>query len=152
MGTNRRSGSQWREWQLLRCSRRRLYSLRCRLWRKRSGFAGLRGQWPRRLHPGDHVQVRRLWRRFRSTPSRLYLSDYDVLPFELVAPDPTSSVAVVRDTDVAAIRLRSWLRTVGDHLVASPAGVLLLDDGKGLHHSSPLDHSSHTSSDTTAHS
>merc|ERR1719394_1718367 len=66
-----------------------------------------------------------------------YLPDYDVLPFELVAPDPTSSVAVVRDTDVAAIRLRSWLRTVGDHLVSSPAGVLLLDDGKGLPHSSP---------------
>merc|ERR1712060_665904 len=28
-------------------------------WGWRSGFAGLRGPWPGRLHPGDHIQVRR---------------------------------------------------------------------------------------------
>merc|ERR1719350_1704646 len=118
-------------------------------------FAGLRGRWPGRLHPGDYVQVCRLWWRFRSTPSRFYLPDYDVLSFELVAPDPTASVAVVRDSDFATIRLRIWLRTVGDHLVSSPTGVLLLDDGEGLHHSSPRDHShrsTHTISNTPAHS
>merc|ERR1719220_2225229 len=113
------------------------HSLRRRLWRKWSRFAGLRGQWPGRLHPGDYVQVRRLWRRFRSTPSRFHLPDHDLLSSELVAPDPTSSVALVRDSDFATIRLRIWLRTVGDHLVSSTTGVLLLDDGEGLHHSSP---------------
>merc|ERR1712014_68162 len=123
--------------------------------RKRSGFAGLRGQWPGRLYPGDYVQVRRLLRRFRTTPSRFHLPDHDVLSFELVAPDPISSVAFVGISDVATIRLRIWLRTVGDHLVSSPTGVLLLDDGKGLHHSSPRDHShcpTHTISNTPAHS
>jgi len=78
------------------------------------------------------------------------LPDYNVLSFELVAPDPTSSVAVVRDSDFAAIRLRTWLRTVGDHLVSSPAGVLLLDDGKGLHDHHNFCESRH--SNTTAHS
>merc|ERR1712060_1025970 len=107
------------------------------------GFAGLRGQWPGRLHPGDYVQVRRLWWRFRSPPQRFHLSDYDVLSFELVAPDPTPSVAVFRDTDFATIRLRSGFRTVGDYLVSSPTAVLLPNDGKGLHHSSPLHHFQH---------
>merc|ERR1712176_195760 len=131
---------------------RRLHSLRRRrLWRKWSRFAGLRGQRPGRLHPGDYVQVCRLWRRFRSTPSRFHLPDHDLLSFELVAPDPSSSVAVVRDSDFSTIRLRIWLRTVGDHLVSSPTGVLLLDDGEGLqHHSSPC--SSHQSTHAPAHS
>merc|ERR1719492_472057 len=154
--STRRNGSRWQWWQLLRCPRRRLHSLRRRLRRKRSGFAGLRGQWPGRLYPGDYVQVRRLWRRFRPTPSRFHLPDHDVLSFELVAPDPTSSVAFVGVSDVATIRLRIWLRTVGDHLVSSPTGVLLLDDGKGLqHHSSPCaptHQSTHTISNTPAHS
>jgi len=60
-----------------------------------------------------------------------------MLSFELVAADPTSSVAVVRASDVATIRLRVGFRTVGDYLDSSSTGVLLLNDGKGLHHSSP---------------
>merc|ERR1712039_366590 len=81
----------------------------------------------------------------------------DVLSFELVAPDPTPSVAVFRDTDFATIRLRSGFRNVGDYLVSSPTAVLLPNDGKGLHHSSPRDHShpssTHTISlNTPAHS
>merc|ERR1712008_255186 len=78
----------------------------------RSGFTGLRGHWPGRIRPGDHNQVRRLWRRFRccSTASRLLLSDYDVLFVELVASDPTSSVAAVRV--IASFRLRSGFHTV----------------------------------------
>merc|ERR1711920_731380 len=109
------------------------------LWGWWSGFVGLRGQWPGRVHPGDHIQVCRLWRRFRccSTPPRFHLPDYDMLSFEPVAPDPTSSVVVVRDSDFATIRLRIGLRTVGDYLVSSPTGVLLFNDGKGLHHGSP---------------
>merc|ERR1711920_831879 len=102
-----------------------------------------------------YVLVCRLWRRFLSTPSRFHLPDHDLLSSELVAPDPTSSVALVRDSDFATIRLRIWLRTVGDHLVSSTTGVLLLDDGEGLHHSSPRDHShcpTHTISNTPAHS
>merc|ERR1712203_792210 len=98
----------WQQWQLLHRSGRRLHSLRCRL-----------------------------WGRFRSPPQGFYLSDYDVLSFELVAPDPTPSVAVFRDTDFATIRLRSGFRNVGDYLVSSPTAVLLPNDGKGLHHSSP---------------
>merc|ERR1712060_512397 len=71
------------------------------------------------------------------TSRRLHLPDYVVLSVEPVASDPTSSVAVVRDSDVATIRLRVGFRTVGDYLVSSSTGVLLLNDGKGLHHSSP---------------
>merc|ERR1711933_346809 len=52
-------------------------------------------------------------------------------------PDPTSSLVAVRDSDFTAIRLRIGLRTVGDDLVSSPTGVLLLNNGKGLHHGSP---------------
>merc|ERR1712004_275866 len=57
--------------------------------------------------------------------------------------------------DFATIRLRIGFRTVGDFLVPSPTGVLLLNDGKGLHHSSPRDHphrSTHTISNTPADS
>merc|ERR1719222_474319 len=94
--------------------------------------AGVCGPWPGRLHPGDHLQVRRLWGRFRScsTPPRFHLPDYDMLSFEPVVPDPTSSVAVVRDRHFASIRLRIGFRTVGDLLVSSPTAVLLLNDGK----------------------
>merc|ERR1711920_20253 len=84
-----------------------------------------------------------------------HLPDHDMLSFELVAADPTSSVAVVRVSDVATIRLRVGFRTVGDYLVSSSTGVLLLNDGKGLHHSSPRDHShrsTHTISNAPAHS
>merc|ERR1712060_300628 len=87
----------------------------------RPGCAGLRGPWPGRLHPGDDIQVRWLRRRFCSAPSRLHLPDHNVLSFELVVPDPTSSVAVVWGSDIATIRLRIGLRTVGDLLVSSPS-------------------------------
>merc|ERR1712066_965636 len=53
----------------------------------------------------------------------------------------TSAVAVFRDTYFATVRLRLGFRTVGDCLVPSPAGVLLLNAGKGLHHSSPYSRS-----------
>merc|ERR1712061_143346 len=153
---NRRNCGQWRQWHLLRCSRRGLHSLRCRLWGWRSGLAGLRRHWPGRLYSGDHIQVRWLWRRFRSTPPRFHLPDYDVLSSELVAPDPTSSLAVLSHTDFPTIRLRYGFRTVGDSLVSSSTAVLLRNDGKGLHHSSPRDdsHSSstHTISNTPADS
>merc|ERR1712242_111462 len=136
-------------------SRRRLHSLRCRLWGWRPGCAGLRGPWPGRLHPGDDIQVRRLWRRFCSAPPRLHLPDHDVLSFELVVPDPASSVAVWWGSDIATIRLRIGLRTVGDLLVSSPTGVLLLNDGKRLQHSAPptgSHGSTHTISNTSADS
>merc|ERR1712223_1188971 len=69
--------------------------------------------------------------------------------------DPTSSVAVVWGSDIATIRLRIGLRTVGDLLVSCPAGVLLLDDGKRLQHSAPLagsHRSTHPISNTSANS
>merc|ERR1712060_263304 len=118
-------------------------------WGWRPRFAGLRGPWPGRLHPGDDIQVRWLWRRFRccSTPSRFHLPDYDVLSFGLVVLDPISSVAVVWGSGIATIRLRIGLRAVGDLLVSSPTGVLLLNDGKGLQHSAPQP-SSHGSTHT----
>merc|ERR1712038_1105801 len=154
------SGDGQQQRRLLRGSRRRLHSLRCRLWGWRPGCAGLRGPWPGRLHPGDDIQVRRLRRRFRSAPPRLHLPDHDVLSFELVVPDPTSSVAVERGSDIATIRLRIGLRTVGDLLVSSPTGVLLLNDGTRLQHSSAPHASYHdstptisnTSADSTANS
>jgi len=147
--------SQWQQRRLLRCSGRRLHSLRCRLWGWRPRFAGLRGPWPGRLHPGDYIQVRRLRRRFFSAPPRLHLPDHDVLSSELVVLDPISSVAVVWGSDIATIRLRIGLRAVGDLLVSSTTGVLLLNDGKGLQHSAPhagSHGSTHTISNTSADS
>merc|ERR1712176_1000068 len=70
-------------------------------------------------------------------PQRLHLPGHDVLSFELVVLDPTSFVAVVWGSDIATIRLRIGLCTVGDLLVSSPTGVLLLNDGKRLQHSAP---------------
>merc|ERR1712241_684672 len=77
------------------------------------------------------------------------------LSFELAVSDPTSSVAVVWRSDIATIRLRIGLRTVGDLLVSSPTGVLLLNDGKRLQHSTPhagSHESTHTISNTSADS
>merc|ERR1712032_803303 len=129
---NRRSGGQWQQWHLLCCPGRGLHSLRCWLWGWRSGLAGLCRHWQGRLHSGDIVSVRWLWRRFRcrSTPPRLHLPHYDVLSSELVASDSAASVAVVRDTDFATIRLRFGFRAVGDSLVSSSTAVLLLNDKK----------------------
>merc|ERR1712060_335536 len=105
---------------------------------------------------GDHIPVRWLWRRFRSTPPRFHLPHYDVLSSELIASDSASSVAVVWASDFATIRLRFGFRGVGDSLVPSSTAVLLLNDGKGLqHHSSPSDaspSSTHTISNTPADS
>merc|ERR1712176_1362626 len=80
-------------------------------------------------------------------PQRLHLPGHDVLSFELVVPDPTSSVAAVWGSDIATIRLRIGLCTVGDLLVSSPTGVLLRNAGKRLQHSSPQP-GSHSSTDT----
>jgi len=77
-----------------------------------------------------------------------------VLSFELVL-DPISSVAVVWGSNIATIRLRIGLRAVGDLLVPSPTGVLLLNDGQGLRHSAARTGShvsTHTISNTSADS
>jgi len=82
------------------------------------------------------------------------LPDYDVLSFEPVASDSTSSVAV--DTDFATtIRLRSGFGRAKGYVGAGRTGVLLRNGRNWLHHTFPRDrsHSStHTISNTPADS
>jgi len=54
---------------------------------------------------------------------------------------PTSLVVAVGIFHLSAVRLRSWLRDVGEHMVPGATGVLLFDYGQGLcDHSFARDH------------
>jgi len=77
-----------------------------------------------------------------------------MLSLESVAADPASPLAFVRDLDIAPVRLRGWIRSVGDDVVSGPTTILLLNDGKGLHYGSPRDNthsSANTVPNTAAH-
>jgi len=108
------------------------------------------GSWPGIVHPGDHLQVCGLRRRFRcSAPkARFHLPDHHLLP-PLAALAPAIAALVVLGPRLRLHNRRDELEIV---LVSGSAAVLLPDHRSGLPRN--CDHASHTSSfvkHTTSH-
>jgi len=80
---------------------------------------------------------------------------HDLLPSEPLVAHPLALLVVVGSVDVAPVRLRSWIRRVGDDVATGATELLLQHDRQGLPHdsaaSATADSSAHTLPNASAH-